>query len=174
MAKLRFKRIITPPARQPVFEDQGAQEARRMQREGLRDVVWVAIGLALILVVGLFYEWSQGSERHAQREKALAAARTQALPPASYQVPRRYPTAEEIQAEQVVREAREMAAANAAANASDPALNQQLAKPTAPAYSPVPPSPFAAQSAAPQTTPPVAAAPPAAAPHSAAPMGPPR
>jgi hypothetical protein len=172
---IRFKRVSTPPSRQPAFNDEGAQQARRLQREGLSDVVWVAIGLAVILVVGLVYEWTTGNDRRAARERAAAAARTmQAAPPAAYKIPQRYPTAEEIQADQMVREARELAAANAAANRMDPALDQQLAKPVAPAYAPTPPSLFGPQEhpAAPAAP---AAAPPAAAPQpSSTPIGPPR
>jgi hypothetical protein len=178
MARLHFKRITTPPPRQPVYEDEGAQQARRLQREGLRDVIWVAIGLALILVVGTIYQWSQGSDRRAARQRADAAARSAvAVPYAPYQTPPRYPTTEEIQAEQVVREARELAAANAAANTMDPALNQQLAKPTAPAYSPTPPSMFGPQpqTGAPAAVPQPGLPPPAATPQpSPGPVGPPR
>jgi hypothetical protein len=177
MAKVRFKRINTPPARQPVFEDEGAQQARRLQREGLRDVIWVAIGLALILVVGVIYEWNQNADHRAARQRADAAVRS-SLPANTYQIPPRYPTVEEIQADQVVREARELAAANAAANITDPALNHQLAKPVAPAYSPVPPSMFGPQGAAPGTPgapAPAGAPPPAPAPQPrATPVGPPR
>lgn len=178
MARVHFKRVTTPPPRQPVFEDQGSQEARRLQREGIRDVIWVALGLALILLVGTVYQWSQGSDRRAARQRADAAARSQtAIPYTAYETPTRYPTTEEIQADQVVREARELAAANAATNAMDPALNQQLAKPVAPAYAPTPPSMFGPQGAAPSTTtnppglpPPQVAIPPA----SPTPAGPPR
>src|ERR1051326_6059688 len=129
MARVRFKPVTTPPRRQPVYEDTAVHEARRLQREGIKDVVWVAIGLVLILVVGAVYQWSQGSDRRAARQRADAAARSAVLPSSAYQIPTRYPTAEEIHAAEVVRQARELAAANAAANTMDPALNQQLAKP---------------------------------------------
>ena len=172
MAKVRFKKITSPPPEQPVFEDEGLMEARRRQRTGIRDVIWVAIGLGLILVVGMIYEATQGGDRRAARVKAEQAARTAPVVPYNaYQTPNRYPTVEEMQADAVVREARELAAANAAANATDPMLNRQLPQPVAPAYSPTPASPFGPQ---PQNPAGAEAAPSSHAPQAPTPSGPPR
>jgi len=147
MSKLKFlpperaapSRLAPPEA--PREQDEALVQVRQRSRNNLKDIVWVAAGLAIILIGIMIYQGSHEHERRlAERQAELRAATAPALPPPGYDRSST-PTAGELEADASVREARALVAANAAENAADPMLNPQKQMPQA-APMPMSPKPF--------------------------------
>jgi hypothetical protein len=183
MSKLKFlpperpapDRLSAPEL--PSEQDEALSKVRQRSRNNLKDIVWVAAGLAIILIGIMVYQGSHDHERRlAERQAQLRAATAPALPPPGYDRSST-PTAGDLEADANVREARALVSANAAQNAADPMLNpQKQGAPAAPM--PMSPKPFSDPyytGGGPAAPAPAAATPPPPAPVPAQlPAGPPR
>jgi hypothetical protein len=147
MSKLKF--LPTEPPQPPhdditPDESRALAEVRQREHTNIKDIIWVAVVLAIVMVIGSLYQTGHGADhREADRAAQINAAVARALPPPGYETGTRYPRASEIEANAKVEEARALAEANAAENAADPVLNPKAAgAPPAPSFALPSPKPF--------------------------------